>query len=491
MGTSETMTEILVHITAPSRASDDVRYRQLATEYLAFEPTRQVELPKDASLEPPHPQSQDEFISPQASFGSVWDNVNSPSLVARKEDPKSQSSIPQQLQDASQKENEPQASWVAPPSEVPDSMPYNDISVPAFCSPTKVLHYYLQTREPQSESPAGSSSQPTEVSKNVFDGTVPQEAYDTVVFTGESPNRPKRPAKKIPRCVGSYKPAPAEPIQIDVVHGGRTCDTPSSASRLRKEGAKPPIPLLPEAGASLNSIQATPQSRKVIDNTTIIPSTQVRERAESDPPSSKRHKRGPPKEDVPALGRSASDVLPRGSNHGADLQPVTEAKEESSHHVLENPDWSHVTQIISAEPSVGNHSLGPRPPASLERLAEDGEMKRRYRPSYQARKMRPYERGYWLVKLDGWEHQEKVAFWGFLGNYIRRDGNAGWGTRACRDESWSWMRLYGWEHIAGELYILLYVASYRLLKCMELRFHDGAGDVLIVVGARSDRRSLG
>lgn len=488
MSTSETMTEILVHITAPSRASDDIRYRQLTTEYLAFEPIRRVELPKDASLEPPHQRSQDEFVSPQASFRSVWDNVNSPSLVTREEGSKPQSSTPQQIQAASQKENESQASWIAPPSEVPDSMPYNDISLPAFCSPTKVLQYYLQTREPQSESTAGSSSQPTKGSKNVFDETVPQEAYDTVVFTGEPPIHPSHSAKKRPRCAGSKNPGSAEAIQIDIIHGGRTCDTPSGATRRRKEGAKSPISLLPEAGASLKSIQEIPQSREVIGNTTIIPSTQIRERAESDPPSAKRHKGGPAKGDFRALGRSASDVLPRGSNQGTDLQlqPV-----KRSHHVPENPDWSHVTQIISSEPSVANHSLGPRPPASLEQLAKDGEMRRRYQPSYQAREMRPYERGYWLVKLDGWEHHEKVACWGFLGNYIRRDGNAGWGTRACRDDSWSWMRLYGWEHIAGELYILLYVASYRLLKCMELRFHDGAGDVLVVVGARSDRRNLG
>jgi hypothetical protein len=119
------------------------------------------------------------------------------------------------------------------------------------------------------------------------------------------------------------------------------------------------------------------------------------------------------------------------------------------------------------------------------------QMGRKYRPKYQARDMRPFERGYWLMRLDGWEFEEKVKAWGFLGNYIRRDGKAGWGTRACRDESWGWIRLYGWEHIAGELYILLYVASYRKLKFMEVKFYGAAGDVLIVVGPRGTRPKSG
>lgn len=151
---------------------------------------------------------------------------------------------------------------------------------------------------------------------------------------------------------------------------------------------------------------------------------------------------------------------------------------------VDSSDWAHETQLISTEPAAANHRLGPRAPQHLEKLAESMQMGRKYRPKYQARDMRPFERGYWLMRLDGWEFEEKVKAWGFLGNYIRRDDKAGWGTRASRDESWDWIRLYGWEHIAGELYILLYVASYRKLKFMEIKYYGAAGDVLIVVGPR-------
>lgn len=459
MATSEMSTEILVHITAPSRASDDVRYRALASAYLAFEPARTITLPRGTIVTESPQRSGDAFISPQASFRSVWDNVNSPGLATRKGNSGSQSnkqsngrSLPQ---DASHKGDETQVSWIAPLSEVPDSMPDNDISVAVFCTPTRVLNYYLQNTEPPSGSPATSSQRLPEGSRNAFHGTLLPEAYDTVVLSGEASTSLRQSKRGTTSIIGSV-PAPA----ADVATG---------------------------------NTQANLLSRNDIDGTILIPSTQQWERAESEPPPSKRLKRGPAKEDAQALGRSVSDLLPTGSKQGPDLPQVSPEgdDEEIESFVVENPDWSHVTEIISAEPLVANHSLGPRPPVSLERLAEDMEMQRRYRPTYQAREMRPYERGYWLVSLDGWDHREKVAFWGFLGNWIRRDGNAGWGTRACRDELWAWTRLYGWEHIAGELYILLYVASYRLLKCMEMTFHDGAGNVLVVVGARSDRRRLG
>lgn len=420
-----------MHITAPSRASDDARYRALASAYLAFEPARVVEMPREESTESSQGRP-DALVSPQASFRSVWDNVNSPSLPIGKRQPGSQSGVPPHPHVASQIGNGTQASWLAPPSEVPDSMPYNDISVPAFCTPTRVLNYYLQATEP------------------------------------------------------------VEHDSDEVMPGGSVVQTPSSPTRHSKVGLVTVTSSLPEADILLGGKQASWLSRVVVDGSTIIPSTQVCERAESEPPSAKRPRRGPAEQVAQPLARSISDVLPRGANQGSQLQQTLPGQEEGQEEnaVLENADWSHVTQIISAEPLVANRSLGPRPPVNLERLAEDMEMQRRYKPSYQAREMRPYERGYWLVKLDGWGHNEKVAFWGFLGNWIHRDGNAGWGTRACRDESWHWVRLYGWEHIVGELYILLYVASYRLLKCMEMKFYDGAGNVLVIVGARSSQRNL-
>ncbi|KAI3390248.1 hypothetical protein diail_11041, partial [Diaporthe ilicicola] len=99
--------------------------------------------------------------------------------------------------------------------------------------------------------------------------------------------------------------------------------------------------------------------------------------------------------------------------------------EQKSVSLVDNNDWSHETQLISTEPAVATHRLGPRAPQHLEALAATMDMRRRYQPKYQARAMMPFERGYWLLRLDGWKFEQKVQTWGFLGNYIRREDKAG------------------------------------------------------------------
>ncbi len=39
------------------------------------------------------------------------------------------------------------SSWQPPPSVVNDSMPNNDLTLPQFCSPTRILEYYLSGLE--------------------------------------------------------------------------------------------------------------------------------------------------------------------------------------------------------------------------------------------------------------------------------------------------------------------------------------------------------
>lgn len=390
-----------------------------------------------------------------------------------------------------------------PPSEVADSMPHNDISIDGFTTPTRIMNYFLQTAGPPSEPSQEACRLNTRDSTSVYAGndelaTLLAQGTDfilqgnvpmsTIPFVEEasSVQHDDNAHYETPENVGATSDA-----RLDESH---VSQTPSSPLRSRGVLAPPP-PLLPTSSPGEPSawasglVRTSQQSQSELPGTTI-PATQLPERAGSEPPFPKRLKSTclHQEEKGHGLGRSTSDVLPRASRESAaQLQmPATDLAAPATQII----DWSHEMQLISAEPPPANHTLGPRVPMKLELLMRSFGIEGRYKPKFQARKMREYERGYWLLDLEGWDQKGKIETWGFLGNYIRKDGFAGWGTRACRAENWTWIRLYGWEHIAGELYILLYVASYRRLKAMEVTWYDGAGKALIVVGARSDKNIL-
>lgn len=511
------MAEILVHIAAPSTTTDDFVYRTLAQAYLDFEPHTRTELslasdPREAPL------SSDDLLSPQLSFSSVWENIKSPILARVKPANIKNQTTPG---NTSQDEATSPGSWVPPPSELPDSMPDNDITMDGFSTPTRILNYFLQTTESFSD-----SSQEVDDARN--DTTIYEGNQDfTSILAQKTPLREpsivqehtkvKEGMPHLSHPISpSYQSPLRKPSEKDIVHGtpvnhaqfgsplkwilGKTtmistledppphdivAETPLNPSLLRERQP----PRMRSSGRRRSwSTEASPSSSssQIGSHDRVIPSTQRPARADSEPPSSKRPQLNRPDPSIQGLGRSASDLLPRG--HPSIFAPSTNASRDRAHAAEPlDKDWSGDTQIVSIEPKPSNHKLGHRPPAYLEWHAKVIGMSKRYRPRFQAREMRAHERGYWLLALNGWEHDAKLEAWKYLGNFIRRDSGAGWGTRACRDEHWGWIRLYGWEHIAGELYMLLYVASYRRIKYMELTWFDGAGKELIIVGARAER----
>ncbi|CAK7211216.1 hypothetical protein SBRCBS47491_001040 [Sporothrix bragantina] len=136
-------TEILVHVAAASRASDDARYRALAQAYAAFEPARRVVVAAKSSggsINSPTVSSFGECRQPASSilqvttastrsndggrsfqfanlsFESVWDNVESPALPSGVTRPTLGKQAP----------HNDRLHYVSPDDYIPDSQPDND-----------------------------------------------------------------------------------------------------------------------------------------------------------------------------------------------------------------------------------------------------------------------------------------------------------------------------------------------------------------------------
>lgn len=519
-----TEAEILVHITAPSTSKDDTLYRSFASAYLNFEPGRTINLPADTRSKNPAPLPE-VLLSPQASFQSVWDNIR-----PQNAQPHSQRSE----QNSSHHGKTSQTSWIQPPSEVADSMPDNDIRIEGFTTPTRLMSYFLQTAGPPSDEFSASqeidgrdatsfyvgndeliallargknstlqangdvssapgaeqsdASLPTNHNRSASSTKVLASSTNKIINNGNPPNA------TISEVAGSFQHN--DDVQYETPENDKTTSdsrmdeshisqTPSSP--LQSKGAPNSSTRLSSNSRTRSSkrVRASPQSQSELPGITI-PATQLPERAGTEPPSFKRSKTAPTfTSSSHGLECSTSDILPRGLKESA--APVQALSKDIAATEAQPVKWSHKTELISADPPPANYKLGPSAPLKLEFVMRKFGMDGRYKPKFQARKLREYERGYWLVDLNGWDHYGKLEAWAYLGDFICRDGFAGWGTRACRDEDWKWIRLYGWEHIAGELYILMYVASLRRLKAMELTWYDGSGKELIIVAARSEK----
>ncbi|KAJ9142171.1 hypothetical protein NKR23_g7430 [Pleurostoma richardsiae] len=435
---SRRQTEILVHITAPSKASDDNKYRALAEAYLDFEPGRRtavtapdaaVPAPASSSRPVPSASYRQSLQSPQLSFESVWDNAGSPRIVDQRQ--------PNKLDEASQH------SWVAPPSIIADSNPENNVSIAAYCSPTRVLEHYLQQvidSSPGSsirDAPTGSSSgeviRSSQPAPNTIALTESVSSIAEVIRTPSSPlRRPRRPEANFA--------ATQDSLPLDQIASSQLSGPPDA-------------------------------------ETDVIPATA---RADSEPPPPKRLKRTPVKATaIQALARSASDVLPRGSHQTEPARGLSRPQ-ASKQPILD------ALEIRPPDPLVSAEDLDPASLVTwkLAKLAKDMDIEKRFRPKLQVRELRPFERGYWLLDCSDWDATLKADAWIFLTNYVG-NGNGGWGIWCLRDEDFTWIRIYCWGFIVGHIYLLLHLASKRKLKQCEISWYGADGEVLIVVGPRT------
>ncbi|EFQ26396.1 hypothetical protein CGRA01v4_05525 [Colletotrichum graminicola] len=489
--------EILVHVTAPCRTVDDARYRALAQAYLDFNPTSQtkiisgpspsiakevipssqVELPelpawsnapppilssdatRPATSSPSRPPSPPppisfgsfgSFRSQELSFRNVLDNRNSPGLA--------RPLIPRDIVPSSLPEPEPQqtqSSWQAPPSTIGDSQPLNTVSLPEFSSPSRLFEHLACQFDSQA---AGVSPQDSGIQQARTPAPAPEEEEDEDEDEGQ-----------VALVASSFwPPADNEATTSPAYSAEKVVERTPFAAFKR--------PLLPSS-----------PFEQVIQDTPCQPSKKRRlplspTRAGSEPPlSSKRHRRSAPiSESRSVITRSSSDV---GTVLTDLYRPVRPPNER-------HLNYLDRLEIHPAGPPVGTTDLTPDDllTPKLRELARQLNISKRYAPIVQERELRPFERGHWQLDWTRWRPTLRERAWHFLTDYIL-EGFAGWGVWCKRAEDWTGLRVYCWGHIAGHVYLALYLASERALKKDVARWVDGAGEVVVITHGHGNSES--
>jgi hypothetical protein len=444
-GNSSDDTEILVHITAPSRSADDALYRRLAQAYLAFEPQKRTELSLISSQgreEQCAATTQDvwapspsqvlagasfgrsfEITSQDMSFEGAVDNRASPRLPHTTV---AQDMIPSSEDVGFGSVN----SWCAPPSQISDSYPMPDAGLLSV-SPSRILQSYIGwTQSSQTSLPYSS---PIAYRQSVPDHGRGLNIASSLPVPSQEESLPLEPPRYIES--GNIVPTTQEHQEVNV-------PIPSANTEIVAfEHLAPEITHVTATAVSNHSPLRSP-------------------RAGSEPPPAKRYRIG--QMEHGDLVRSSSDTGPALSTRNSQADQVNSSLE-----------------IRPPSPPVGVKDISPADliPGKFAKLAHD--LGSRYRPTVK-RAIDPFERGYWLLDCKDWSAEARFNAWVFLSNYLK-SGLAGWGTWCRRDARHDWIRLYCWGHATKHTYLLLYLASGRQVKTTGVKWHDAGGEVVLEI----------
>ncbi|KAG4439582.1 hypothetical protein IFR05_004930 [Cadophora sp. M221] len=482
--------EILVHTTAPSRGQDDARYRRIAEAYLNFQPAtrrrldevfphnateeldksarsqRQEELLEvakgtqeeslsSASYHPDEDSTEEEdayeyivdhrlslsqeLHSPSMSFNSAVDNANSPIFRARVTQhvnlPKLQPSQRYEIAD----------SWVAPPSEVPDSQPEVNTTMTAFSSPTRMLELYLQNQESQATRSTldKSSGQPDKTSSlelpSGLRGALSSSADHGL--TQSSPSPVKGPGQRSEQILEprSLNPPSTQDPALNLKR--KWVSSGSEESHQSHPSSAPPKPLATSIQAPMSSqpLPPRPEKRARLESQSFRPFARSQPAPTFSKPAATP---GASSFQAPGIWWEMLEIRPK--------PPVTSTGE------------------LTAEMLITHHlvAIAKRMPPSL------------YCPVSKKRDLRDMERGYWLLECKGWNENLQQRCWDALGRYIGKD-LAGWGVWCKREEDFKSIRVYCWGVVVGHIYLLLYMASDSKIKKAGARWIGGDGETII------------
>ncbi|KAJ9296751.1 hypothetical protein DTO271G3_4950 [Paecilomyces variotii] len=451
--------EILVHVSAPSRAKDDARYRTLAEAAAAFEPLSRQCVFSDQEINCNRPGSEDGSArSARASPTSQEGGINSGDELE---------SVISTQESISINKSRSVTKRPAPGSEeLPSGSPDNEES---------------NTHHP--DRPSGlQDSRDSTASKE--DGVRDQPSQGSCM-SGSL----ETPLSVIPESQPAPPPTEAgdtalENLQLPDVHVERSFHSEFSDTRKRRRL---------NAESSADSSTTTDMR---------VPSSLPEGRQLQDTNQQIQPEKGAPSASSNA---SAVDSLTAGPS----------PQNKTSH----DPGQSLSLDVLPLmlrppPPPVSTERFETHITPTLRMLAERLKRSRTYQPLRQTREPDKLERGFWYLRIyiadqkegSGENQKEKqnnldepkanqwtisffTRFWSFLTDFIAKEGRAGWGVwcilekasvpkqdSTCRQLT---LKVYTWGEVTSHVYLLLFLASERRIRGMGAQWKDGAENTVI------------
>ena len=450
-----TSPEILVHISAPSRASDDARYRRELQGYLDFQPTQRHVL-----------SSRNIGYEYQIEYGDALEQVADASFHSSSDPaPTSQVSRPQ----------------IANSKLVtPASAAFNNARILLAKTPALVPGTITHKPFCNSRTPAPPQRRPR-TAPDSFNGS-----------TGIQETPLLRPTQS-----DSWKTPPS------VIPDSQP--TPYSQKRLRT---------LPQSSSPSPTRSSSPTARKRqrLVSPPALPQLEIEDREDEDKSSPIRHL---PTLPVPSSSAYAGDE----EASSTPVAPVTPSliQPTTSSPVAAPPSASSVfapssLEIWAPRPRTSTEKFRTHITKKLAELTDRLPLSQVYIPQkvWQRRQLDISERGHWRISLSKFSESQKTKFWNFLKEHIGK-GLAGFGVmcalegpedqdsgatdvangkesdyqsgqdgdRSNENRRKLIAKVYCWGEIVGEIWNVLFIAGHRQIKGIGVCWIDADDNIVI------------
>ncbi|CAD6570543.1 MAG: hypothetical protein ASARMPRED_003777 [Alectoria sarmentosa] len=444
--------EILVHVSGPSRATDDARYTREAFGFLEFDIAQRHTLLGQESLTP---NAVEQTLS---HFGTTDAEEEQSRGVRVIQEAKTSSRGAERAVHKSKVRDWPGR---LPPLRTPIFSRATASTLP--WTTTKQTPHLLIERTPILPRPRTAPTPST-----------PSQAPPLRRSQSDSWHTP-------PSVVPDSQPTPPSSDRSEISSSPYFKGPFASSSPSPTRRASPPIAKRPwlQVLSSPPSNDRTVEARPPAAAPFSLPPSAKRPRLEvpSSPPSEKS---------VDEIRPTVVAIFP--------LSPSAENLPASSSPPNDKP---RTLEIHPSRPKSTHSAFETHLTKSLKSIATILPLEKYFKPIINTRTPRTLERGHWLVPIDSWDETPKTEFWDYLTKFVGC-AQAGWGTWCIRENEETVhtkesdkenhaaqhrevVKIYCWGEVVGEIWLLLFIASGRMVKGVGAQWVDAGGVAVFVM----------